>query len=67
MFIGGKNSCIEGVLPHCHGELAGSCASIILSIFGGLAFLVLQNLPLLTSVNRFTWRNKFLMDSVIIF
>ena len=24
MFVGGKNSCSDGVLPHCHGELAGS-------------------------------------------
>jgi hypothetical protein len=28
---------------------------------------VLQNLPLLTSVNRFAWRNNFLMSSVIAF
>lgn len=62
-----KNSFSDGVLPYCHGELAGSCASIILGIFGRLAFLVLQNLPLLTSVNHFAWRNKFLMNSVIKF
>jgi hypothetical protein len=32
-----KNSCSDGVLPPCHGELAGSCATIILGIFGGLS------------------------------
>lgn len=62
-----KNSCRDSVLPHYHGELAGSCASINLGIFGGLAFLVLQNLPLPTSVNRFAWRNKFLMNGFIEF
>jgi hypothetical protein len=48
MFIGVQYSCIDSVLPHCHGELAGSYASVILGVFGGLTFLVLPYLPLLT-------------------